>query len=754
MFQTDKSIAETQPGLLTQPDLLSPVPETESHRLFKRRQRQALIAAENGKCAVCGHALTVQWEAHHRLPFAKGGLTDVANGLALCRQCHRQEHRRTRKNSPGPGTAWAMPCLDADGRQVLPGLCSLAADTTENSAQDLANLSERLEDRPADLDAASPASEQILPALDTAHCDALRDWQNDAQDTLLRAKVCRRSNFLACACPGAGKTNLALSFARMMLESRDADRIVVLVPTCHLKKQWAGAAQRYGIRLTANWGNDLAAPEQTDTHGAIITFAQVAAFPEASRAHCARRPTLLVSDEHHHCGSNLSWGRALFSAFEPAAFRLLLSGTPFRSDANAIPWVSYKDGTSIADYSYGYGAALRDGICRPLVFPTYEGQMEWRERGETITATFSEDLDAGQMSRRLRTALDSDGDWLPSVLRAADERLTDVRRRHPEAGGLIAAMDQRHARQIAALMKSVTGEAPVVVTCDDPEASAAIERYARSARRWIVAVKMVSEGVDIPRLRVGVYASHVVSELFLRQWLGRFVRVVPDLEDDPYQFGFIFLPKDPRLVQIVQAIQAERNHVLLDRTLRTALEDMDAGESGHAGQLSAVTFAPIASASREDAVYADGHAYPPELLSQARHLQARGSAALQRLPETAVAEIIRLSQTHNPVIQHNPAMQASGPVPAAGGVKEVGSESSWKADRPIPTFDQENKRLRAAIMRLARRVALQQEISYESVHRAWFTRSGLRQGHATNTELAEKLAWLESILLGKETVTA
>ena len=38
---------------------------------------------------------------------------------------------------------------------------------------------------------------------------------------------------------------------------------------------------------------------------------------------------------------------------------------------------------------------------------------------------------------------------------------------------------------------------------------------------------MVSEGVDIPRLRVGVYATTARTELFFRQVIGRFIRVTP-----------------------------------------------------------------------------------------------------------------------------------------------------------------------------------------------------------------------------------
>src|SRR3712207_8043511 len=57
-------------------------------------------------------------------------------------------------------------------------------------------------------------------------------------------------------------------------------------------------------------------------------------------------------------------------------------------------------------------------------------------------------------SARLRTALSVEGEWLPDVLRRADERLREVRRSHPAAGGMVIAVDQEHARGIAGDRKS------------------------------------------------------------------------------------------------------------------------------------------------------------------------------------------------------------------------------------------------------------------------------------------------------------
>ncbi len=223
------------------------------------------------------------------------------------------------------------------------------------------------------------------------------------------------------------------------------------------------------------------------------------------------------------------------------------------------------------DYEYGYGDALRDGrVVRPVYFPRIGGEMEWSAPdGNVHEATFDDPLANQLANQRLRTALTLDGEWLPSVLRQAVERLADVRRHQPDAGGLVIAIDQDHARGIAAMLRRDFGQHAVVVTSDDPEASARITQYAAGREPWLVAVRMVSEGVDIPRLRVGVYATTVTTDLYFRQAVGRFVRWVPGIRD---QRAWLFIPDDLRLRIRAAEIAEQRRHSLR----RDRREDEDA----------------------------------------------------------------------------------------------------------------------------------------------------------------------------------
>jgi superfamily II DNA or RNA helicase len=387
----------------------------------------------------------------------------------------------------------------------------------------------------------------------------LRAWQRAAWGEYFRVP---RRDFLLNATPGAGKTAYALSIAAELLARREVAAITVVTPTEHLKHQWAAAALRFGIALDPSYRN-AQGRASADFAGVAVTYAQVAAHPMLHRQRTEGRRTLVIFDEIHHAGDALSWGDAVREAFEPARRRLALTGTPFRSDTNPIPFVSYAeqlDGSrrSSSDYVYGYANALEDGVVRPVIFLAYSGEMSWRTRaGDEITATLGAPLTKEQVAQAWRTALDPGGEWVIRVLEAADKRLTEVRRGMPDAAGLVIAGDHEDARAYAALLRRITGQRPVVVLSDDPAASRKIAAFAGSDDRWMVAVRMVSEGVDIPRLAVGVYATSVSTALFFAQAVGRFVRARRRGET-----ASVFLPSVPVLLNYAAELEAERDHVL------------------------------------------------------------------------------------------------------------------------------------------------------------------------------------------------
>ncbi len=387
----------------------------------------------------------------------------------------------------------------------------------------------------------------------------LRSWQQEAYQEYFRLP---RRDFLLVATPGAGKTAYALTVAAQLLARREIAAITVVTPTEHLKHQWSQAARGHGIALDPAYRN-AQGRASADYTGVAVTYAQVAAHPALHRQRTLSRRTLVIFDEIHHAGDALSWGEAIREAFEPAQRRLGLTGTPFRSDANPIPFVTYiedSDGSlrSSCDYVYGYGPALDDGVVRPVIFLAYSGEMRWRTRaGDEVAGTLGAPMIAEQLAQAWRTALNPDGEWVTRVLETADRRLTEVRRSMPDAGGMVIATDHADARAYAALLRRITGTRPVVVLSDDPSASRKIAAFAASGDRWLVAVRMVSEGVDIPRLAVGVYATSVGTALFFAQAVGRFVRARRRGET-----ASVFLPSIPALLGYAAELEAERDHVL------------------------------------------------------------------------------------------------------------------------------------------------------------------------------------------------
>ena len=390
----------------------------------------------------------------------------------------------------------------------------------------------------------------------------LRAWQKAALD--LYAAKGDPGDYLVTATPGAGKTTFALTLAGALLKRKVVARVIVVAPTDHLRSQWAEAANAMGIALDPSLTNDIG-PVSDEFQGYVCTYAQVALKPMLHRRRAEIRSTLVILDEIHHAGDGLSWGDAVSEAFEPAKRRLALTGTPFRSKpGEKIPFVKYEDLgggdlKSTADYTYGYSQALKDHVVRPVLFAAYSGVARWRtSAGDVVAASLSEPLTKDQEMTAWRTALNPAGQWIPHVIAAADARLSEVRAQGmPDAGAMILAADQENARAYAKIIEQVTGTEPTLVLSEDSKASSRIDQFSHSNDRWLVAVRMVSEGVDVPRLAVGIWATNYRTPLFFAQAIGRFVRSRRRGET-----ATVFLPAVRPLLALAAEMESDRDHVV------------------------------------------------------------------------------------------------------------------------------------------------------------------------------------------------
>lgn len=378
---------------------------------------------------------------------------------------------------------------------------------------------------------------------------SLRAWQRDA---LAAASGWSQGPFLIAAAPGAGKTRPALVIAAELLRRRAIDRVAVVCPTAPLTRQWAAAAAPLGLDLQPD---SEVLRTTRDFQGIAVTYARAAAAARTYGHECTAR-TMVIADEVHHLGDELAWGSGFVRAFGRAGRKLLLSGTPFRSDDAPIPGIDYDDdGFARPDVSYSYAESVRDGACRPITFVPFDGTLVWQSGERTIESSFEEDVASSERGRRYRTAISVDLEaGLPRILRRADEQLTRVRNSgHADAGGLVITADTDHARAVAGTLREITGESPTVVLHQDAGAHRRLREFATGRGRWIVAVNMVSEGVDIPRLRVGVYATTAKTAMIFRQIVGRFVRT----GSGPAGESWLFLPAEPILREHAARIEGE-----------------------------------------------------------------------------------------------------------------------------------------------------------------------------------------------------
>lgn len=387
-----------------------------------------------------------------------------------------------------------------------------------------------------------------------------RAWQVDAMNVFRSKK--EPQDFLVSATPGAGKTQFAAWVASDLIERGLIDRVMVVVSTDSLRQQWADKISQMGIEIKpVSCVEDYSHPGYV---GASMTYAQLDGVGKGlARKAIADAKTLVIMDEIHHAGDNKAWGDGLKQAAEFAKYRLALTGTPWRSDPKSpIPFVTYgPDNKVVVDYAYEYGQAVADEVCRRVVVDCYDCEsVRWVDFGKISEASLGDDLSDDDVSAVLETVYHPTNQWINALLAEADEALSRIRMEGPkDAAGLVVASTQEKARAYGYLLKAITGEDPVVVVSDDgAQAREAISAFEHGSKRWIVSVNMVSEGVDIPRLAVGVYASKYQTPLFFRQVIGRIVR---RREGEEFN-AQLFVPAVPKLKEFARDVENELRHQL------------------------------------------------------------------------------------------------------------------------------------------------------------------------------------------------
>ncbi|MBN8868014.1 MAG: DEAD/DEAH box helicase family protein [Solirubrobacterales bacterium] len=371
----------------------------------------------------------------------------------------------------------------------------------------------------------------------------LRTWQAEFLEQLAQTAD---DDFLLVACPAAGKTIAATVAAAKLMDARDGDQVVVVAPTVVVRDQWQRTLEQFGFLVSRTLPIDGPLPPWV--HGVCTTYAQAAYRADQFSEICENRRTIVICDEVHHASEQRSWGEGLQIAFSAAAFRLMLSGTPFRTDATPLPFITYDHrGDCIADFAYDYRRAVKEGVCRNVEFRSHDGLIRWSTgAGDETEAHFSDEIKANEYPHRLRAALDPTQPYLRTVLERANEDLEKMRTSIPDAAGLVICDSQKHALDVDRLLNRIAGDVPTIAISDIPRSHQALAAFSTETDPWLVSVRMVSEGVDIPRLGVVVWLTGSSTELMVRQVAGRALRGRARYRELP---AIVHIPADPRLTR-------------------------------------------------------------------------------------------------------------------------------------------------------------------------------------------------------------
>lgn len=381
----------------------------------------------------------------------------------------------------------------------------------------------------------------------------LRGWQLTALSNAIAKYESGGRVFVAGVSVGGGKTIFGAAVASEMLGIGLVDTIAVVTPSAQIQCGWSDRmTSTFRLSIRHSDGNaDLRFKDgiPRSEHGYSTTYQSVDANPLQHRILATKRlgysnaRTLLILDEAHHIGIDAAgkpttWAKSILEAFGDVQYVLVLTGTPGRSDGSKIPFVTYVGGQAEIDFKYSYGRAAKSGIVRRCAFSPVEavGKVELGDvasiasTGDTRSRARSA-IEAAALNVRPELASGNGevGIAAETILDKAIRELDRIRPHHPRAAALAVCDNVKHAEYIGQCL-AARGERHVVVTSDDAKAADLINAFRTNGTPWIVAVQMVAEGVDIPRLRVCAYLTRRRTPLALEQIMGRVVRV--DWHDD------------------------------------------------------------------------------------------------------------------------------------------------------------------------------------------------------------------------------
>lgn len=392
----------------------------------------------------------------------------------------------------------------------------------------------------------------------------LRIWQEECINKAMYQYKRGQSHFLCLATPGAGKTLMASTLAKKLKTENLIDFVICITPALIVSDDFRTELEK---QLGNKLNGKLGSIGKTLTYQAMLNEDYIWDLFEQYKV-------FVIFDEIHHCaGSNLdnsnAWGEKIISNIQgKATYTLALTGTPWRSDCIPISLGDYtKDGFIHCDYSYGLTQAISDNVCRTPQITLFDNDnITLRESGRVSQFDSFNNL-LSNSNCNYQSLIESEV-LIKHMLQQADKTLNLLREIEPNSGGLIVAASTHHARNIHNTLKRYLNENAAIVTYLEPNPILLIKNYKYDSSKWIISVGMISEGTNIPRLKICCYLTRIKTELYFRQVLGRVLRVSRPKHD----YGYFYMPAEPTLSEFALRVSKDipdENNIHVEKVPRS-----------------------------------------------------------------------------------------------------------------------------------------------------------------------------------------
>lgn len=486
--------------------------QRDQRRLFTSTQKQEVLAASNYRCQGknCSNPdLSNQpFEFHHIKAHSEFGATERTNCIPLCVPCHRKY-------------------------------------TREQMQHDIGDTWKRL-----------------------------RQWQLDAVE---RYMLSNDKNFVLEAAMGAGKSLFAATVASYELNrgTEDIDHVFCVAPWLPILKSIRDSFGVYRIETRDQFhyskekGVLQARPQRPVTLDTYWAFCCQMTVDLLSRwTNDQKRPFkfMLILDEIHHATTvSGKWGPYLDPIAKMASKIVVMSGTYFRTDCKPISFLEYENNRPKTDYSIDYSTCVRFRYTRQVSFRYHDSTHEiyHRKKGKEVHKKLSKIPKSSpkMLSFCKKEVLDVNGIHVERMIREAWVELQAMRKKWSDAACLVVCQSGRNYAEekiiysVAEKINKLTGARVETVASDDPTSRGKVEHFVNSDDPFLCAIRMVSEGANIPRVRMILFLSYTDSELLFRQIVGRATRYIDGKEDDTA--ALVIMPKFAVMAEFAERFESE-----------------------------------------------------------------------------------------------------------------------------------------------------------------------------------------------------